>query len=192
MGDVPMGYELLLNLYSRESGIDKFTLKQMKTPRDVIHLKDCIPSWCKIESKEFMKFLDFVKKTNVITSSKNDVNFSITTHNYKFDFGLGGSHGCCEAGIYESNDDWIILDCDIGSLYPSIAKSLGLYPQHLGPKFNEIYSKFIDQRLAEKHKPKNERDNVLIEGFKLILNGTKIFKILLIFFDFKNLYVYLY
>lgn len=58
------------------------------------------------------------------------------------------------------------------TLYPSIAKSLGLYPEHLGPKFNEIYSQFIDKRLEEKHKPKNERDNVLIEGFKLILNGT--------------------
>lgn len=172
MGDVPMGYELLLNLYSRESGIDKFTLKQMKTRREVIHLKDCIPSWCKIESNDFKKFLDFIKKTDVIVGSKNDISFSLLTHNYRFDFGLGGSHGACEPGIYESNDDWIIADYDVGSLYPSIAKSLGLYPEHLGPKFNEIYSKFINQRLAEKHKPKNERDNVLIEGFKLILNGT--------------------
>ena len=32
--------------------------------------------------------------------------------------------------------------------------------------------KFIEDRIAEKHKPKNERDQVLIEGYKLILNGT--------------------
>ena len=36
----------------------------------------------------------------------------------------------------------------------------------------ELYSQFIEARLAEKHKPKSERDNVLIEGYKLILNGT--------------------
>lgn len=34
------------------------------------------------------------------------------------------------------------------------------------------YSNFIDNRIVEKHKPKAERDNVLIEGYKLILNGT--------------------
>lgn len=34
------------------------------------------------------------------------------------------------------------------------------------------YSGFIDDRILEKHKPKLERDNVLIEGYKLILNGT--------------------
>ena len=36
----------------------------------------------------------------------------------------------------------------------------------------ELYSQFIEARLAEKDKPKSERDNVLIEGYKLILNGT--------------------
>lgn len=36
----------------------------------------------------------------------------------------------------------------------------------------KLYSDFIDTRLNEKHKPKKERDNVLIEGYKLILNGT--------------------
>ena len=38
--------------------------------------------------------------------------------------------------------------------------------------FNEQYIGFIDTRLIEKHKPKELRDNVLIEGYKLILNGT--------------------
>lgn len=58
------------------------------------------------------------------------------------------------------------------ALYPSIAKSLQLYPEHLGISFIQQYTEFIDKRIAEKHKSKEERDNVLIEGFKLILNGT--------------------
>lgn len=66
----------------------------------------------------------------------------------------------------------MILDLDISSLYPSVAKSLGLYPQQLGPEFTRMYSHFIEKRIEEKHKPKEERDNVLIEGYKLILNGT--------------------
>lgn len=47
-----------------------------------------------------------------------------------------------------------------------------MYPAHLGPEFMKLYEKFINDRLAEKPKPKKERDNVLIEGYKLILNGT--------------------
>ena len=89
-----------------------------------------------------------------------------------FDFALGGCHGCIKPGVYTSNNEYIIYDLDVASLYPSIAKSLNLYPAHLGPEFNTLYSKFIEDRIAEKHKPKNERDQVLIEGYKLILNGT--------------------
>ena len=66
----------------------------------------------------------------------------------------------------------MILDLDVSSLYPSVAKSLGLYPEHLGIQFMNQYSGFIDKRIIEKHKPKDERDNVLIEGYKLVLNGT--------------------
>lgn len=47
-----------------------------------------------------------------------------------------------------------------------------LYPEHLGIEFNQQYVGFIDDRLAEKHKPKVDRDMVLIEGYKLILNGA--------------------
>ena len=47
-----------------------------------------------------------------------------------------------------------------------------LYPEHLGIGFNQQYVGFIDDRLAEKHKPKADRDVVLIEGYKLILNGA--------------------
>ena len=82
------------------------------------------------------------------------------------------AHGCIKPGIYKSDDNWVILDLDVSSLYPSVARSLNLYPEHLGPQFMRLYEQFIDARIAEKHKPKGERDNVLIEGYKLLLNGT--------------------
>lgn len=170
-----MGYQLILNLYSKASGIPISQLKQLKTPREKIALKECIPKWCDIQSKPFKQFLNKVNNSiinpNSVESVKN-FGFSVFTHEYKFDFGGGGCHGCCKPGIYESNDEWVIIDLDIGSLYPSIAKSLGLYPEHLGPTFLKLYEKFINDRLTEKHKPKSERNQTLIEGYKLILNGT--------------------
>lgn len=183
MGDVPMGEELMLQLYARKTNQNPYYIKRNGgTPREEICLKDCIPFWCDIKSKEFKVFLNKIKETCIVVS-KGEFQQSVIFHGIRFDFGLGGSHACIESGVYEADDNWIILDLDISSLYPSIAKSLGLYPEHLGIEFMQQYSGFIDKRIAEKHKPKNERDNVLIEGFKLILNGKK-----LSYFLNKNFY----
>ena len=172
LGDVPMGEELMLNLYARATGQNPYFLKKNGgTPRSSIALKDCIPYWCNLKSKEFNKFLTQLKNT-IIKGEKNEFSYSVIFHGISFDFGTGGAHGCIAPGVYESDDKWIILDLDVSSLYPSVAKSLKLYPEHLGPPFMQQYSGFIDTRIVEKHKPKEERDNVLIEGYKLVLNGT--------------------
>ena len=163
----------MLTLYCRENRLDPKVVKTWGTPRKSIDLKNCIPKWENVKSKEFKHFLDVVKSTTIIPGDKKFGKFStsIIFHGIQFDFGLGGSHGCCKSGVYESDDNFVIMDLDISSLYPSIAKSLGLYPEHLGKSFLNQYVQFIDTRIAEKHKPKEERNNALIEGYKLLLNG---------------------
>lgn len=172
LADVPIGETLMLNLYARAVGEDPNWLKRRGgTRRPEIYLGDCIPVWCNIKSKEFQKFTDALKNTTVLESNP-EFGISIVFHNIKFDLALGGGHACCKPGVYKSDDKIIIVDFDVSSLYPSVARSLGLYPEHLGPEFMDLYSQFIDDRIIEKHKPKEVRDNVLIEGYKLILNGT--------------------
>lgn len=173
--DVRMGEQLMLNLYSKAVNKNPFDVKKLRTERKSINLKDCIPTWCNIKSELFKQFINNIENVSLsVPIEKDSFGFSIIDHSigYKWDFGLGGSHGCTRPGVYESNDQFVIVDYDVSSLYPSIAESLGLYPEHLGPEFMTLYSQFIKQRIEEKHKPKEERDNVLIEGFKLILNGT--------------------
>lgn len=171
--DVRMGEQLMLNLYSRAVNKNPFDVKKLRTIRSEIKLIDCIPFWCDIKSNSFNKFLDLIKSTTIpVPIPKDSFSFSVIDHEYKWDFGLGGSHGCIRPGVYNSDDNHVILDLDVSSLYPSIARSLQIYPHHLGPEFMQLYEQFIDKRIQEKHKPKAERDNVLIEGYKLILNGT--------------------
>lgn len=113
MGDVPMGEELMLQLYSRAVGINPYELKrQGGTPRPEIRLKDCIPFWCNIKSKEFNKFLTDIKNTT-IKGEKGEFSKSVIFHNMKFDFGIGGAHGCIKSGTYKSDDIWVILDLDV-------------------------------------------------------------------------------
>ena len=64
--------------------------------------------------------------------------------------------------------------CNTITLYPSLAIQLGLFPEHLGKTFLEIYDKdIVSTRLAEKVKPKKERNMVIMEGFKLAANGIE-------------------
>lgn len=170
LADVPLGEELMLTLYSRATQTNKWNNKQLRTRRIKIDLKDCVPHWAKIKSKEFNEFLDDVNNTTIYPGEKYSK--SVVFHGIRFDFGLGGSHGCIKSGVYNSDQEYVIMDLDVASLYPSIAKNLGIYPAHLGPEFIKLYSQFIVDRMDEKNKPKEEQNMVLIEGYKLILNGS--------------------
>ena len=163
-----IGERLLLYIYCRITKQDIKTVKSLKSTTDKVYLKDCIPYWCDIKSKEFNNFLDIIKQT--VVNKDSDISKTIYFHDIGFDFGSGGAHGCIKSGIYKSDDENIIVDADINSLYPSIAKSLKLYPEQLGEIFNEIYVEFLDTRLEEKEKPEGIRNEALIEGFKQVLN----------------------
>lgn len=57
------------------------------------------------------------------------------------------------------------------AMYPSIIVQNGYYPEHLGRFFLQLYSYFLNTRLKEKQKPKKERNAVIMEGYKLFVNG---------------------
>lgn len=115
--DVRMGEQLLLNLYARAVNKNPFDIKQLRTKRENISLKDCIPSWCNIKSDLFKQFISKIENVTLpVPVEKDSFGFSIIDKErfYRWDFGLGGSHGCCEPGIYVSNDEYVIMDYDVG------------------------------------------------------------------------------
>ena len=170
--DVKIGEQLIIKLYSDKLGIDSYDLKKRGgTSRESIALKDCIPSWANFKTKEFNEIKQKFQNT-VITNIKGSFNESVIFHRTKLDYGTGGLHSCIKPGVYSADDYWTIIDEDIGSLYPSLAIQLHLYPEHLGPAFLDIYDKdIVSVRLSEKKKPKKERDLVIMEGYKLAANG---------------------
>lgn len=168
--DVKIGEQLILKLYCDKTGSRKWDIKQLKSPRNSINLKECVPKWVEFKTKEFNQLLNKINST-VISNTKGEFNESVIFHNIKMEYGTGGLHSNADPGIYKSNDEWIIYDQDVGSLYPSLAVTLGLYPEHLGKIFTEIYNEIVSTRLKEKKKPKKERDMVIMEGFKLAANG---------------------
>lgn len=167
--NVKIGEQLILSLYCKSTGKKWSEVKELQTNRSHVDLKDCIPYYTTFESKEFNNVLSLIRNKTVDTSLMN-FETEVVFHGIKLSLGCGGIHGSAKSGIYKSDDKNIIISLDVESLYPCIARTLGLYPEHLGKVFNDIYSPFIDLRLAEKRKP--HKNLTLIKAFKYILNSV--------------------
>lgn len=170
--DVKIGEQLMLKLYGDFTNQTIWQIKQLGgSPRKEIHLKDCIPPWANFKTKEFNTIKKKFEETT-ITTIKGSFDESVIFHGCKMDYGTGGLHSCIKPGVYNADDYWMILDEDVGSLYPSLAIQLGIYPEHLGKVFSKIYDEdIVSVRLSEKKKEKKLRDMVIMEGYKLAANG---------------------
>lgn len=165
--DVKMGESLLLKLYSELSDQDEYDVKQRRTYRDSINLSECIFDYVKFESFEFNNLLDKFKSSTIV-NTKGGFAESVIYKGFKYDYGLGGIHGCIKPGVYNSDDEYIIIDADVTSLYPSIIVNNKLYPQHLGKEFIDVYSDILQQRKTAKKKG----EMAISDALKLSLNGA--------------------
>ena len=60
---------------------------------------------------------------------------------------LGGAHGCNKPGVYESDEDNIIMSSDVASFYPNLAIKNKIAPAHLDKKaFCDLYEWFFTER----------------------------------------------
>lgn len=164
-----IGSDLILDLYCKQVNLNKYDVRNMKTPRDVIRFSEIIFPYIEFKSTEFNMLLSQLKKESVKKGDKFVK--SVKYKGFQFDYGLGGIHGSLTETIIKSDDEYIIIDADVASLYPSIAVVNNLYPEHLGVAFSKIYNKdIVSVRLAEKAKP--DGDKAIIAGLKEAANSV--------------------
>ena len=165
--DVKIGKEVFVNrLEAKNPGIcyDKYTPRQ--TPRASIALGDVILPYIKFEHPEFNRIKDWLSE-QVITETKGTFKgLDCTVDGFKYVFGLGGIHGSVSSTIVKACEEFAIIDYDVTSYYPSLSIVNGLYPEHLGMHFCNVYDELFHER--KKHK-KGTPENA---AFKLALNGT--------------------
>ena len=82
----------------------------------------------------------------------------------RVDFGVGGIHASLSEKVVKQTKKYIIRDADVSSMYPNIAISNNIYPEHLGEGFCEIYQDVYNQR---KSYAKGTPENAML---KLALN----------------------
>jgi len=172
--DIKLGTELILKLYCKKFNINPKDIRKLRSYRPLIKVKDCIPTWSNFTNKEFHKLIEYFSNAQIHDGiTKNVLTYSVVFHGFKFDYGTGGCHGCIKPGVYSSDEKYMILDLDIDGMYPNLAITQGLYPEHLGSGFIDIYNNdIVAIRNLEKRKPKKERDFIIVEGFKLAANGS--------------------
>ena len=107
-----IGSEIFAKLLSEEMDIPIKELKRMRTYRSSISLNDCILPFIKFSSKEFNELLNKYK-SKVIVETKKSLEESVTYKGFKYDFGLGGLHGCIKPGVYRPKEDEVIHDIDV-------------------------------------------------------------------------------
>ena len=161
--------EMFIHFLSKKLGRDRREIKDLRTKRDRVAIKDVILPYVKFKTPEFCNMLAWFKKLDLeIPEGKMEG----PKHTMKYkgvptDYGLGGLHGCTAPGIYESTDTHIIMSVDVASFYPNLAIRNKWSPAHI-PKeeFCELYEWFYKAR------KKYDKKNPLNYLFKIILNST--------------------
>ena len=166
--DSKIGEQLTLKLYCDATGQDESYVRKLRTHRDNFKFRECLPDYLNFETEEFKSLQSYLEGIEV-SELKGSFKYSFVYNGFQFDLGTGGIHGCIRAGVYESDNDYIIVDVDVASLYPSLAIVNRLYPEHLGEEFVDVYNEGI---VIPRLEAKKNGDKVMNTGFKLSANSV--------------------
>jgi len=173
--EIRMSKEIFGKYLSKEMKIDIKTLSKLRTERSEVNIKDIIFDYLKfndplnqevLEKFNSYKWID-TSNMSAEQSKKYSISFSRPYKNVIREYAEGGLHSFGKAGIYESDDDYVLVDVDFASYYPHISFRNKLHPEHIPePIFSRIYEGFYkDRKLYDKKDPRNY-------VLKIILNGS--------------------
>jgi len=160
--------ELFLHFLSKETGIKKYDLKQMRTHRPKISVKDIILPYIEFKTATFQNLLKKFQEVDIYPGeTKGGFKYSVQYKGVKTDYGLGGIHGARTSKVYKSDSEMVIMTSDVTSFYPNLAIRNKWAPGHLPQKeFCDLYEWFFEER---KKIPKKDPKNYV---YKIILNST--------------------
>lgn len=170
--EIKMSKEIFGKYLAKEMKIPLKELTQMRTHRSRIDIKDIVFDYLEfnddINQQTLKNFNDFVWLYNDDTEKAfENIKFTVPYKNVVREYAEGGLHSFGKAGIYESDDDYVLVDVDFASYYPHLSFRNKLHPKHIPePIFNRIYEGFYkDRKLYDKKDPRNY-------VLKIILNGS--------------------
>ena len=160
--------ELFLHFLSKRTGIKKYELRQGRTIRTKIVVKDIILPYIEFKTATFQNLLKKFKEVEIYPGeTKGGFKYSVRYKGLQTDYGLGGIHGARSSKVYIPEEGMIIMTSDVTSFYPNLAIRNKWAPAHLPQKeFYDLYEWFFEER---KKIPKKDPKNYV---YKIILNST--------------------
>lgn len=133
-----------------------------------------VPDFIEFQTPLMRDVLEVIRNTDIQVTDKGTVPFPEPFKKFKiaigdslYKMGIGGLHSTEKCRVVKSDENWQLVDFDVGSQYPSIIIKLGLFPLAVGPKFQAVYSGIKTERMAAKRAGLKQRS----EGLKVGLNG---------------------
>jgi len=175
--DVKIGDNINKISYCSLKKIDK---KEVPKPYEKIqsfYFKDCFPSYYEFKTIEFNNFVNGLKNIEVKlekNAEKEKQQFEFSFNGTTYIIAKGGLHSKDKPRYIVPNDNEILLDADVGSMYPNAIRKRELYPRHLGKEWLIGYTSIIQKRIQSKKLFKETKEGkyqAIQEAYKLALNG---------------------
>jgi hypothetical protein len=169
--DSKIGDEIIKKYYCQEKGIQLSDLPRKGFFRKEISIKNCIAHYVKFETPQLKEFLKNIKQQKL--GLQDDFKEHIHFYDNVYSFMKGGLHTENKPEIFESDDEYEIIDWDVASYYPAIIINNGKYPAHLGKEFLMGYKQMFEKRLELKPLAKGDRKiKGIVGALKLAVNSV--------------------
>jgi len=134
-----------------------------------------VPSFIRFDMPKLQAILERIRDAEFIVGADGKTvspdwlqDIQVTIGSTVYSMGIGGLHSTEKSRVVESDEDYVLIDADVTSQYPSIIMALGLFPKAVGHHFLSVYKKIKDDRVAAK----KAGDKVKDKGMKIALNGV--------------------
>lgn len=134
-----------------------------------------VPYFLQYKSAMMNAALNIVRNAHFIVDESGSIampkeigELKLSINNSVYRMGIGGLHSSETTISHHTNDEYILIDKDMTSYYPFIILNLGLYPQHLGTAFLDVYQSIVNRRITAKQ----QKNKVVADSLKITINGN--------------------
>lgn len=176
--DSSVGETMMLHYMSKALGVNKKDLRKQQSFYKKIRFSDVIFDYVSFKQDVFKGVLN--KLSDCVVGTHDNLKFKtvVKFKGIEYVFGEGGLHASQSNKIFESDEDYGILDVDVKSYYPNLSIRNNLYPKHLSEVFCKVLLDIYNERLKT---PKSDPKNA---SLKLTMNS--------VYGKSKSIYSFLY
>jgi hypothetical protein len=169
--DSKIGDEIIKKFYCQEKGIEYKELPKKGYFRKNIDVKNCIAKYVTFETPQLKEFLKKIKTMQL--GLQDDFKEHIDFYGNVYSFMKGGLHTENTPKVFETDEEYEIIDWDVSSYYPAIIINNGRFPAHLGKEFLRGYKQMFDKRLELKPLAKKDKKiKGIVGALKLAVNSV--------------------